>query len=116
MNFYISDMHLGHKKIIQMSKRPFENVEEMQEKMIENWNSTVSENDEVYLIGDIFYKFGGNMETLLKRLHGHKHLIIGNHDMRLLKDKNACAYFDSIDHYKEIEDTLDGKAVHHLFH
>ena len=36
MNFYISDMHLGHKKIIQMSKRPFENVEEMQEKMIEN--------------------------------------------------------------------------------
>ena len=27
MNFYISDMHLGHKKIIQMSKRPFENKE-----------------------------------------------------------------------------------------
>lgn len=117
MNFYISDMHLGHKKIIQMSKRPFENVEEMQEKMIENWNSTVSENDDVYLIGDIFYKFGGNMETLLKQLHGHKHLIIGNHDIRLLKDKKACAYFDSIDNYKEIEDTIDGKVVHLvLFH
>lgn len=111
MNYYISDLHLGHYNIIKMCNRPFETVEEMQEKITENWNNIVTNDDHVYILGDLFYRFGGNMETFLKSLHGHKHLIIGNHDGRLLKNKRVCNNFESVDYYKEVDDIIDGRPV-----
>ena len=50
----------------------------MNDVLIENWNSTVSDSDEVYVLGD----FGGNEneKTFLSKLHGIKYLIKGNHD------------------------------------
>lgn len=66
MNYYISDLHLGHYNILKMCNRPFETVEEMQGKITENWNNVVKNDDHVYVLGDLFYRFGGNMETFLK--------------------------------------------------
>lgn len=111
MNYYISDLHLGHYNIIKMCNRPFEIVEEMQEKITENWNNVVKNDDHVYILGDLFYRFDGNMETFLKSLHGHKHLIIGNHDGRLLKNKRVCNSFESVDYYKEVDDIIDCRPV-----
>ena len=78
--FFISDTHFWHKNVISFERRPYETVEEMNEKMIENWNNTVSDDDVVYHLGD----FGiGNIDKsieILKRLNGKILLIKGNHD------------------------------------
>ena len=50
MNFYIADMHLGHKNVLKFDNRPFLSVSEMDKVLIENWNSRVSTNDDVYLL------------------------------------------------------------------
>lgn len=40
--FYISDTHFDYEKIITLTKRPFSTVEEMNETMVERWNSVVT--------------------------------------------------------------------------
>lgn len=78
--FFTSDTHYRHHNIIRYNNRPFQNVDEMQEVMIANWNSVVSYKDTVYHLGDFI--LGGNPSAILSRLNGHKFLIRGNHDKR----------------------------------
>jgi calcineurin-like phosphoesterase family protein len=75
--FVISDLHFGHAKIIELAKRPFANVEEMNEKMVENWNSVVGDNDDVIFGGDFMFS---KKDEWFSRLNGVKHLVKGNHD------------------------------------
>jgi calcineurin-like phosphoesterase family protein len=80
MIYFTSDLHFGHANVIQFCNRPFSSVREMDETLIENWNSTVSDNDSIYVIGDFsFYKKEQTSE-IFKKLKGKKHLIKGNHD------------------------------------
>ena len=51
--FFTSDLHFGHKNIIRFDNRPFSTVEEMDEALIRNWNAKVSDEDTVYVLGDI---------------------------------------------------------------
>ena len=53
MIYFTSDLHFWHKNAIIYTNRPFETVEEMNEKLIEYWNKTVHANDEVYILGDV---------------------------------------------------------------
>lgn len=85
MIYYTSDLHLGHKNIIKYENRPFADVEEMNEKLIENWNSVVKPEDTVYHLGDFAIK-GANMNLdriveIYNRLNGDKYMIVGNHDV-----------------------------------
>ena len=43
------------------------------------WNAKVGERDEVYIVGDLFFR-AATVEPILKALHGRKHLVVGNHD------------------------------------
>lgn len=104
MIYYIGDMHLGHKNVIKYDNRPFETVEEMDVVLIENWNSVVTEDDNVYIIGDFIYRSSHAAIYYLKQLKGHKHLIIGNHDFKTLEDEKACLYFDSIERLGYVKD------------
>ena len=52
-NFYIADLHFGHKNIIRYDNRQFASVDEMDNTLIKNWNSVVSNDDTVYILGDI---------------------------------------------------------------
>ena len=78
--FVISDTHFGHENIIKYCNRPFTSVEEMDNRMIKNWNETVSNKDTIIHLGD----FGlGNKEyikSIIGKLNGKKILIMGNHD------------------------------------
>ena len=115
--FYISDLHLCHKNIMDFCERPYNTVEEMNEDIIEKWNSVVTPNDVVRILGDIaFPKSQEDIEQvikLVKRLNGNKTLIIGNHDHKLLKDERFIRLFSSIENYMMVKD--NGRKVI-LFH
>ena len=53
---YTADLHLGHGNIIRLCNRPFYTVDEMNRTIIENWNSCVKPEDDIYIIGDFSYK------------------------------------------------------------
>lgn len=78
MNYYTSDLHLGHENIISICKRPFATVEEMDEILITNWNSVVKAEDTVFILGDLIYKNARAPEYYLDRLKGKKVLILGS--------------------------------------
>ena len=46
-SFFIADTHFGHSEIMNYENRPFSSVEEMDNTIISNWNSVVSDNDKV---------------------------------------------------------------------
>ena len=96
-----------------MCHRPFENLEQMHQKIKQNWNAVVSEQDDVYIIGDVCLGFNGEIAEYLRKLHGKKHLVIGNHDRKYLANQNFRALFESIDNYLLIDDE-ERKVV--LFH
>lgn len=83
--FFTSDTHFTHANIIRFCSRPFKNVEEMDETMIANWNRVVGENDIVFHLGDFCMGGSAKWTNLLNRLNGKIYLIIGNHDMKNLK-------------------------------
>lgn len=109
MNLYISDLHFGHSNVIHFDNRPFSDREEMDRALIERWNSRVYADDHVYIAGDFCYRSGNTADWYLRQLRGHKHLIIGNHDGDMLKNKNAMAYFESVDKMMHIVD--DGRHI-----
>ena len=77
--FVIADLHFNHSNIIQYCNRPYSNVEQMNEDLIKRWNSVVSGQDIVYVLGD--FAFGREaVQEFVTRLNGIKYLIKGNHD------------------------------------
>lgn len=100
--FFTSDTHFGHANIIKFCKRPFKNVEEMDEALIENWNRVVSEGDTVFHLGD--FAFGGSSiwNDTIPRLNGRINLIIGNHDRKNLR-QGYMSYFDMVVPQMQIE-------------
>lgn len=106
--FFISDMHLGSKNIIGYCDRPFSSVEEMDEGIIENWNSVVNRGDRVFLLGDNFWST--KEEYYLSRLKGQKYCIKGNHDNRQRYKKLLIDGY--IQSFKEQEGvTIDDKYI-----
>lgn len=89
-----SDTHFGHSKVIEFEKeaRPFKTVEEMNEHLIDRWNSVVGNNDIVYHLGD--FCFGRKNIEIAARLNGKKRLVLGNHDSYPSLD--YLKYFDKL--------------------
>ena len=56
MIYFTADIHFYHENIINHAKRPFKNADEMNRKIIDNWNNIVKANDEVYILGDVTMK------------------------------------------------------------
>ncbi len=104
MNFYIGDLHFGHKSVIDFDHRPYADVEEMDQALIQLWNSQVSAKDQVYIIGDFAFRNEKPEEWYLSQLSGNKHLVIGNHDRKLLKNNTAMSYFASVDKMMHVTD------------
>ncbi len=97
MNLYISDLHFGHANVIKFDQRTFTDVDEMDRCMIELWNSRVSSDDDVFIVGDFCHRAGKAPDWYLRQLKGHKHLIVGNHDKVTIDCENAAKYIESVD-------------------
>lgn len=83
--FFTSDTHFNHSNIIKFCDRPFVNVREMDDTLINNWNNVVGEDDIVFHLGD--FAWGGSQiwNDTLNKLNGRKYLILGNHDMKNIR-------------------------------
>ncbi len=102
--YYISDTHFGHANIIRLSNRPFRDIAEMNAELIARWNAKVTDDDDVYMLGDFAYRSAEAASVIAGKLKGRKHLVIGNHDNRWMKEPKACAQFVEIARLMEIDD------------
>ena len=80
MTLFTSDLHFWHKNICKYCNRPYNTVEEMNQGIIDNWNSVVKDDDIVYLLGDMGFCGIEKLRSLISQLKGHIRLVQGNHD------------------------------------
>lgn len=113
--WFTSDNHFFHTRILEFQAeyktRQGSTADEMNELMIEKWNSQVAKADTVYCLGDFSLGKTDNTEKIIQRLNGQIHLIKGNHDYWYTPSMQK--YFVSVSYYKEI--TIDGIKIV-LFH
>lgn len=112
MKFYISDTHFFHNNVLKFDNRPYKNVDEMNEDLISNWNSQVSNADEVYFLGDFSFGKTNKTNEALKQLNGIKYLIKGNHDGKFLKDQTFPKLWTGIYDIMFSVDEIDGIPVY----
>jgi calcineurin-like phosphoesterase family protein len=106
--YFTSDLHLGHESIMQHCNRPFKTVEEMDKTIIDNWNSIISKDDIVFIIGDFCWRMGSqSIAWYIDRLLGNKILILGNHDRG--KFPSTLTTYDGFINIKIVDpDGIDG--------
>lgn len=120
--FVIGDLHLYHTNIIKYCDRPFDNVTEMNNILVKNWNLTVKKTDTVFFLGDMVL---GNNDRVINHLNGKILFIRGNHD----KSRDPDSMHDRLKaKYKGIEfqyihnpdmlngDKFDGWTIHGHHH
>lgn len=96
--FLVSDTHFSHRGIVQFlradgqKERPWDNIEEMDEALVKNWNSVVRPKDKIYHLGDVV--INRSALPILDRLNGEKVLIKGNHDV--FRAEEYLKYFKDI--------------------
>jgi calcineurin-like phosphoesterase family protein len=70
-----ADLHLGHANISRYSGRPFSDPDDMDEAIVESWNTTVGPTDRVLVLGDVALGKITDSLSVSRRLHGHKILL-----------------------------------------
>jgi calcineurin-like phosphoesterase family protein len=99
--YFTSDTHFGHGWALRFRDRPFPSLQAMDEAMVERWNETVGAGDTVWHLGDFALGRGaGFAASVLARLNGRKHLILGNNDG---PETASLPGWESVGHYAEIE-------------
>lgn len=92
--FFISDLHFGHTNLLSfrsgVHNKLFATTEQMNEWLIEKWNSRVRSQDLVWVLGDIAW--GSDNLHYFAQCNGAKRLILGNHDN-----------FSILEYYREFE-------------
>ena len=112
MNYYISDLHIGHANIIAFDNRPFADITAMNNAIIENWNSRIKTDDTVYILGDFIWAKESDWPYFVKPLAGNKVLIRGNHDPREFS-RAVRNMFCDITNLKEIKDNCRHVVICH---
>lgn len=86
---FTSDLHIFHKNIIKYSNRPFNDVEHMNTVLVDNINAAVKPDDTLYSLGDLGFAPIGDIIGWLNRINcKNVHLLLGNHDKILRKNKD----------------------------
>lgn len=113
-----SDIHYNHKNIcrgvtnwrtedgkIPFSRvRDFDTLEQMNDKIVNNINERVGQDDTFIILGDIAFGGHENIAIFLDRLICKDiHLVYGNHDQNIKKNReNIQSKFSSVNHCLEI--------------
>lgn len=101
-SYFIADLHFGHSDRILEWRSGFKSVEDMELTIVDNINSTVRVDDNLYLLGDIIITKKG-FESFDKILCKNKYLILGNHD----NERDGITFLDWKDKVKNIRSSMD---------
>lgn len=117
--WFIADTHFGHANIIKYCNRPFKSVWEMDDAMINRWNSVVDSNDIVFHLGDFALCAPGYAKSILEKLNGKIYLAVGSHEKTVLRGK-LYKYFEDIQesYYIEVgeQDIFVSHCCHKVWH
>lgn len=108
--WFTSDTHFGHTNIIRFCNRPFNSVKEMDETIINNWNSVVKPNDIVFHLGDFAFASNARWKQLIQALNGHIYLIVGNHDEIRYPGHQTFDLFEGVTSQLIVK--IDGQAIY----
>lgn len=103
--FFTADTHFGDHRTINIQRRPFSSVQEMDGLLIERWNAVVAPDDVVWHLGDVARR-PADVPAILAQLNGTKHLLRGNNDPEATL---AAAGWASVGDYAELE--VDGRCL-----
>jgi len=81
----------------------------MNDMMIKTWNQTVSEDDEVYHLGDVSLTNQEKTMEILNRLNGKIYLIKGNHEKSVMMKDYTRNKFEWIRDLTEVQ--VNGQAI-----
>ena len=98
--FFTSDMHLNHFNICKYCDRPFVSRAEMNQTLIDNWNSVVPEDGIVINCGDFTLTHEEDLKTyqkLASKLNGTMLLVRGNHDRVPLSIESTGKFIAIVD-------------------
>ena len=112
--FFTSDTHYNHSNICRATTRwtdadnvtrDFKSLDHMNDTIVNNINEVVGENDILIHLGD--WSFGGfeNIEEFRSRITCKNiHLVLGNHDHHIERNKdNIQRLFSSVNHYSNLD-------------
>jgi calcineurin-like phosphoesterase family protein len=112
--YFTSDWHFGHKKEFLWQPRGFQSSEENDQTIIDNYKAIITDEDDVYVLGDLMLEDNNTGIEKIKQLPGKIHIILGNHDT-----------FTRIQLYQELPNVVEityatmikyGKAFFYLSH
>ena len=102
MIYFTSDLHFYHGNVISFAGRPFQDAEEMNRALIQNWNAAVQPEDEIYILGDVTMRGPEKAMEVLRQLKGRKYLIRGNHDRFADRSSFDASLFEWVRDYCEL--------------
>lgn len=105
MIWLTSDTHFFHNKDFLYKPRGFDNIKDMNEAIVRNWNEYVRDEDTVYHLGD--FALGDWDPEIINQLNGHITLIRGNHDT----DRKIEVIREKAKDYKKDFTILDSYAT-----
>lgn len=115
MSVYVtSDQHFNHNNILtfEPKSRPFKTVDEMNETLIDNWNSVVQSDDTVWQLGDFVMGLADTVNDILPKLNGRIIIVLGNHDTHSkIKKYLDCGVIVTPDYYAIAVDNSSGKKI-----
>jgi len=103
-HYVLSDLHLGHSKIISFARKEFDTIEEHDSHIIKTINNTCDKNDVLWLLGDIAFTNKGL--EMLGDIDCNLRLVGGNHD-----NKQLSRYLKNFKYIRGVACYGDKKAV-----
>jgi len=109
MKYWSSDWHIGHKNVLKFSNRPFKDIDEMDNYIINMVLDTVKQGDEIYFLGDLGFHPSPAIDRLFRELPKKVNFnwVIGNHDKKVLNHYKQFA--NKLDHIMETTIRVDEK-------
>lgn len=113
--WFTSDPHFDHANIIKLSNRPFHNVNDMNETIINNYNRDVKSTDTLYILGDFCWGGIESVKRWRNRINCENiHYIWGNHDEAIFENYRASSLlFKTLG--AEYRGKINGQYMH-LYH